>query len=406
MTISTEPPPGELLGLEPDPAEKWLQVARSLGPLVESEAPQGASDTLVTSKVVQAWKDAGLYRLPRPARFGGEGLDSVSYLRVAEEIARQDASSGWTFGIHNVGSLYPGLLLTEDAYVELLGPSGDGIACGFGFGKVPGTAQPVDGGYLVQSEPMPFGSGTQYADRVVSLSFLLDDNGDQVIGDDGSPVVVTAYVDRSHVEWLHNWNAAGLRATGSGHYRVKQHVLEQKWLSSAEGDRASDPMFATGYMAITHMHHAAVALGMAKRAIEEVAKSANGRRRGDIAALDEHPLFQSEFVRIDSEYRAARAFVFDAFQQIWDAATERRVTDLHTARVEQADLHLHRVLRDIVSTASLWAGSDVIPADGVFARLNADTAIIVNHLLLGPQQATRISPQLLQATLTNPTTKP
>jgi alkylation response protein AidB-like acyl-CoA dehydrogenase len=302
--------------------------------------------------------------------------------------------------------LYPGLLLTEDAYVELLGPKGDGIACGFGFGKVSGTAQPVDGGYLVQSEPMPFGSGTQYADRVVSMSFLLDDKGDQVIGDDGSPVVVWAYIDTRQVEWLHDWDAAGLKATGSGHYRVKEHVIEEKWLSSSEGDRASETMFGTGYMAITHMHHAAVALGMAKRAIEEVAKSGKGRRRGDIAALDEHPLFQSEFVRIDSEYRAARALVFNAFQEIWDAATEGRVTDLHTARVEQADLHLHRVLRDIVSTASLWAGSDVIPADGVFARLNADTAIIVNHLLLSPHQATKISPQLLQATLTDATTNP
>jgi indole-3-acetate monooxygenase len=397
MTTSLEVPASATQHSHSDAAQKWVAVARSLAPLVESEVPQSAKDTIITPKVVQAWKDAGLYKLLLPARLGGKGLDSVSYLQVAEEIARQDASAGWTYAIHEIGSLFPGILLTEDAYVELLGPNRDGIACGSAFGMPPGTAKRVDGGYLVQSKPMPFGSGTQHADRVVSLLFLVDDNDDKVIGEDGNPVVLKAYIDRNQIEWLNNWNSAGLKGTGSGHYRVKEHVLDERWLSSAAGDRATDPVFAQGFFAIVNLHHAGVALGVAKRAIEEVAKSAKGRRRGEVAALDEHPLFQHEFVRIDSEYQAARAFILQGYREMWEAATEGRVTELHTARIEQANLHLHRVLRDIVSTASLWAGSDAIPEDGVFARLNADTPIAVNHLLLSPHQAGKIAPQLLAA---------
>lgn len=403
MTTVSELPASDEIFAGVDPAQRWVEVARSLASLVESEVPQGAADTIITAKVVQAWKDAGLYKLLLPARLGGKGLDSVGYLKVAEEISRQDASSGWTFGIHEVGSLFPALLLTEDAYVELLGPNRDGIACGFAFGKVPGTAKPVDGGYLVQSEPMPFGSGTQHADRVASMLFLLDDKGDNVIGDDGNPVVVNSYVDRSQVEWLNNWNSAGLKGTGSGHYRVKEHVLEEKWLSLAQGDRASDTVYAQGFFALVHLHHTGVALGVAKRAVEEMARSAQGRRRGEIPAVDEHPLFQADFVRVDAEYRAARALVLDAYRQIWDAATAGAVTDLHTARIEQADLHLHRVLRKIVSIASVWAGSDVIPQESVFARLNADTPIAVNHLILSPHQAIKLAPQLLDATLSDST---
>lgn len=403
MTTSTDSLPTETLSQGPDPAQEWVHVARSLAPLVESEVPQGAEDTIITSRVVEAWKDAGLYKLLLPVRLGGKGLDSVSYLKVAAEIARQDASAGWTYGIHEVGSLFPALLLTEDAYLDLLGPDRDGIACGFAFGKVPGTAQPVEGGYRVQSEPMPFGSGTQHADRVASMLYLLDDKGDNVVGADGNFVVVNGYVDRSQIEWLNNWHSAGLKGTGSGHYRVKEHVLEDKWLSLSEGDRASDPVFAQGFYALVHLHHSGVAMGVGERAIEEMAKSAKGRRRGEVPALDEHPVFQSEFVRIDAEYRAARALVLTAYRDIWDAATAGAVTDLHTARIEQADLHLHRVVSEIVSTASLWAGSDVIPHDSVFARLNADTTVAVNHLLLSPLQAVKLAPELLKATLRDAT---
>lgn len=396
MTTSLEAPPGSTHRSSAETVEKWVSVARSLAPLVESEVAQGAEDKIITRKVVQAWRDAGLYRLLTPARFGGEGLDSASYLQVAEEVSRQDASAGWTFAIHTVGTLFPALLLPETSYLDLLGPDRDRIACGFAFGKVPGTAKPVDGGYLVQSEPMPFGSGTQHVDRVASMLYLLDESGENVIGDDGNPVVVNSYIDPTNIEWLHNWDPAGLQGTGSGHYRVKEHVLEEKWLSLAAGDRITDPVFSQGFFALVHLHHTSVGLGVAKRALEEVAKSAKGRRRGEIAALDEHPLFQSEFVRIDSEYRSARSFVMSAYQEMWDAAVEGRVTELHTARIQQADLHLYRVLRDIVSTASVWAGSDVIPRDSVFARLNADTPIAVNHLILSPHQAVSLAPALLE----------
>ncbi|MBY4208119.1 acyl-CoA dehydrogenase family protein [Rhodococcus fascians] len=395
MTTSLEIPIETELRASPADVTKWVAVARSLAPLVESEVARGAEDKIVTSAVVQAWKDAGLYKLMIPRRYGGEGFDSAAYLSVAEEISRQDASSGWTFAIHTVGSLFPGILLPESSYLDLLGPDRDHIACGFGFGFVPGTAKRVEGGYLVRSDPMPFGSGTQHADRVASKLYLVDENNDKVIGDNGEPVVMNSYVDRSEIEWLHNWDPAGLKGTGSGHYRVKEHFLDGKWVSLAAGPRAQAPVFAQGHAAIVHLHHASVALGVTKRALEEVARSAKGRRRGDVAALDEFPLFQSDFVRMDSQYRAARALIVDAYREMWDAAVEGRVTELHTARIEQADLYLHQVAREIVSTASNWAGSDVIPRDSVFARLNADTPVAMNHLMLSPHQVVRLAPLLL-----------
>ena len=113
-------------------------------------------------------------------------------------------------------------------------------------------------------------------------------------------------------------------------------------------------------------------------------------------ALDEYPLFRSEFVRIDSLYRSARAFALDSYSELWDATAQHRLTDLHIMRTEQASLYLYRVLDDIVSTASLWAGSDVIAKDGIFARLNANARVAMAHLLVGPQQAVHISPELMK----------
>ena len=72
MTTSIEAP-ASAADSQSDAAHKWVAVARSLAPLVESEVPQGAQDTIVTRKVVDAWKDAGMYKLLLPARLGGGG---------------------------------------------------------------------------------------------------------------------------------------------------------------------------------------------------------------------------------------------------------------------------------------------------------------------------------------------
>ena len=227
---------------------------------------------------------------------------------------------------------------------------------------------------------------------------LVDDNDETMIGDDGNPLVVYIWVDPSNVEWLNDWNSSGLAGTGSESYRVKEHVLEERWMGTDTEIKFTDaPVFAQGFWPVSSLHHAGVGLGLAKRTLEEISKSARGRRRGDVPALDRYPLFQADFVRIESEYQAARLFVLDAFRQVWDATIEGRLTDLHVVRIEQANLHLHRALDDIVSTALLWAGSDVIPKDGIFARLNANARVAMNHLLVGPQQAAKIAPELLAA---------
>ncbi|MGO4250535.1 acyl-CoA dehydrogenase family protein [Paenarthrobacter sp. RAF54_2] len=378
-------------------AQRWVDIARSLAPLVESEVPQADQDKVITSKVVQAWKDAGLYGVLLPKHLGGAGVDAVTYIQIAEEISRQDASAGWVYGNHQTGTLFIGMLLPAEALRELIGPKADGVACGSGAPQGPfGTAKPVDGGYLVKAPQRFFGSGSQHATRVVSRVALLNENDEMLIGEDGEPNVVFIWVDPEHVEWKHDWDPSGLAGSGSGSYLVKEHVIEEKWMAIHDGtDFPDDPVFTQGFTGVTTLHHVGTGLGLAKRAIEEMAKSAQGRRRGVVPSLDNYPLFQAEFVRVASLYQASRAFILDSYKNLWEAAAEHRLSELHTALIEQAALHLYRSLDDIIATASLWAGSDVIAKDGIFARLNANARVAMSHLLVGPQHAVQIAPALL-----------
>lgn len=377
-------------------AAKWVAVARSLQPLVESELEQGQKDTVVTPKVVQAWKDAGLYKAQLPEHLGGDGADNVTCLQIVEEVARQDTSAGWVFAVNTSGTRSAGALMKRESFLELLGENVDGTAGGSASGMPAGTAKKVKDGYLVKTGPVPFGSGTQHLTRVAALYFLVDQNDEKIIGEDGNPIVLTGWAEAKHVEWLNNWNASGLVSTGSGHYLIREHLLEDKWFAAADSDKTSpEPVFAQGVHVATFQTHIGVALGVAKRALEEVAKLTEGRRRGAVPSLDEYPLFHYEFVRIESEYQAARAFSLKSSQEAWDALVGGTFNDLHIARINQSNVHLHRVLNDIVSTARLWSGSAIVPRGCVLARLVADAQIAMNHLVADPQQFAKLGPELL-----------
>jgi indole-3-acetate monooxygenase len=377
-------------------ARKWVDIARSLEHLVEEDREQARKDTVITPRVVRAWKDAGLYRAQLPVELGGDGLDYVSMILVMEEISRQDASAGWVFGVSASGTMLSGSLIPKEGFLDILGPDSNGLACGFANGKPPGTARKVDGGYVLKSEPMPFGSATQHVDRVCCMAVIVDEEDQPIPGDDGQPVVRIMYPSVEHVEWLHNWTASGLASTGSGHYFVKEHVLEDRFVATDDTNTYYDyPAFQQGYMGPGYTSHVGAALGVAKRFIQEVAKVSVNKRRGIVPVLDEYPLFQYEFVRIEAEYQAARAFALKAYADSWAAAANGTFTDLHVSRIIQSSTHLHRVLESIVATSRLWAGSAVIPPDGVLARLNADAAVLMNHLLIDPQHYPEQAPALL-----------
>jgi len=58
-------------------AKKWVDIARSLQHVVEEDLVQSRKDGVTTPRVVQAWKDAGLYRAQLPVELGGAGTRGI-----------------------------------------------------------------------------------------------------------------------------------------------------------------------------------------------------------------------------------------------------------------------------------------------------------------------------------------
>src|SRR5699024_3057098 len=132
--------------------------------------------------------------------------------------------------------------------------------------------------------------------------------------------------------------------------------------------------------------HAGVALGLMRRALEEVVRINTGKKRqGYPAPVDEYPVFQSKFVTHEAAYWSARRHVLDAYARAEEAArTTGEVSAELTARMRQATTYAYDVGQTVIEFCHLWGGTQAFKAPSALGRCARDFAVARNHLYVDP----------------------
>jgi alkylation response protein AidB-like acyl-CoA dehydrogenase len=379
-----------LTDVQPDP----LATARSLATLIATEAASGDRGRTLTRPVVDALTAAGLFELMVPRELGGVEADALTTLAVFEELSRADGSTGWSF-LANVTTTAFAAAYTGDAAVkEMFGGARPAIHAGMLGPR--GEAAQVDGGYRVKGR-YSFGSGCAHAGWI-GAGTLVTRDGAFVPAASGLPEMRVVFVPRDHVEFLDNWDVLGLSGTGSFDYELPEQLVDEAFTFplTAEVARRGGPVYRLGVLALTSVGHCGFALGVGRRALEEVARiSATKQRMGATAPIRDQQMFQHDFAFQDAAMRAARAYAFEVFGAA-QAAVERgdalSAEQLH--RVRQTTTYATRVAAESVRFAYTWAGTDALrpsPLQRCFRDIHAAT----QHIFVDTSTLTNAAPVLL-----------
>src|ERR1700722_13429194 len=80
-----------------------MESVRNLGPLITEHAAESERLAQLSTKVVDAFHDAGLFRVMLPVQMGGFNLTIAQQCEVVEQVARFDGASGWNLAIASGG---------------------------------------------------------------------------------------------------------------------------------------------------------------------------------------------------------------------------------------------------------------------------------------------------------------
>jgi hypothetical protein len=214
------------------------------------------------------------------------------------------------------------------------------------------------------------------------------ENGTPKLGPTGAPEAIVCYCEKADIEIKGNWDTLGLRATGSYDYDIKSAELfvPDDMCSEFEGapPLRGGNQYSIGIVGFTSWAHTSWALGVVRRALDEIAKLAPNKA-SVFGALGESASFKQSYAQAEAKFRSARAFGYE----IWTDLSET-LDRGEAASIEQITLirmalrHIHDVGSEVTAFA-YRAGGGVGLRPCVLQRTFRDMHSGAQHLLVADQ---------------------
>jgi alkylation response protein AidB-like acyl-CoA dehydrogenase len=187
----------------PDVAE-LVSRARGLRPLLRKNSAQGEQNRRVVEESIQALRDAGLFKLLQPKRYGGYETSMRALVDVSAAVAEGDGGSAWVISLLNSGAWLTACF-SERAQEDVWGSDPDALVSGVFSPQVQSTKVP--GGFRVTGKWF-YSSGSWHAGWAV-LSIPVTDEVGEVVD------MAMALIPRTDLDIEETWFVAGMRASGS-----------------------------------------------------------------------------------------------------------------------------------------------------------------------------------------------
>ncbi len=346
--------------------------ARNLYDLVNRNALDLSAGEPVSQATIDALVGAGLHAVQTPKAVGGAEAPIVTAIDVFSEISRADGSTGWVLMANAATIAFFGAWAADDFAAELFA---NGVPLAAGQFAPNGTAVPDGGGFRITGD-YRFGSGINHSQWI----------GGGVLTTEDPSRLLMVLMPRTEVTIDDGWDVVGLEATASWDYHVRDVLVP----AGATFDFFAPTLhrggagYELGVLGLTSAGHAGFAIGVVRRALDELREiAATKERMGATAPLREKESFLIALAGLDARARAAAAWVREAFGTAEQTAFDTgRAEPLELALARQATVHATQDGAAVVRDAYLLAGTDAL-RDGPLQRCFRDMHAATQHFFAG-----------------------
>lgn len=365
------------------PSDDPVAAARELTPLIRAHASETERGRRLAAPVVSALRSAGLFTMGLPASLGGTETPVPTALRAIEHIAYADGAAGWNVMIAFDTGLWAGFLHASQARA-LVASIPQPILAGVIY--PPGRLDRTAGGYRLSGR-WRFASGCQQADLFFAGAFLYG-NGERVIGAGGTPEMFQVLVPAASVTILDTWHVGGLRGTGSHDFAVENLLVAEDFVQPLDISTPAErgPLYRFGLIPAYGVVKTAVALGIARQAIETLKEMAGAKTpAGHTSLLRERPAVQADVARAEACVRSARAFMHEVVAEVWDTVADGSWPSTeHRAWLRLAAVDGVQRAADAVDLMYRAGGGTAIYESSPLERCFRDVHVIPAHVVVQP----------------------
>jgi alkylation response protein AidB-like acyl-CoA dehydrogenase len=360
--------------------ESPLLAARRIAPLAAGLATQIERQRALPAALLEELRGAGLLSLCLPRSLGGGEVEPAELVRTLEALARGDGASAWCAMVASTCGLLGAYLPRDQA--ELIFDGGRSVVGGVFAPR--GRADRTEDGFLVSGR-WSFVSGVGHSDWVLCGCLIARGETVETLPG-GGPHVRLMLMPKADVEVIDTWSVSGLCGTGSHDMSVERRLVPMGRSVSLLTDRPhiGGALYAFPLFGLLALGICAVALGIARGAIDDLIELAAGKRPAPGArSLAERSTVQAEVARAEAALRAARALVLEEARNAWEPALAgEELSDQHRLGLRLAATHATRVSADVTGAMYQAGGGSSIYDTSPLQRRFRDANVATQHMMV------------------------
>jgi alkylation response protein AidB-like acyl-CoA dehydrogenase len=356
-----------------------LEIARSLAPKIRARADEIEAERQLPKDLVLDIAHAGLFKTGLSVEEGGLGADVVTTLRVIEEVARADGSTGWCVAM-GINTFRQSAQFAPEVRRRIF--HSDPIGVSAGSANPRGRAVAVPGGYRVTGHWF-FASGCMHSSVLHGACKVFDGDTPRLRANGDQEIRICYFCPKSGAKILDTWNVSGMRGTGSHDIEVDDLFVPEEHTFSALDLRArvTGPMNRMHGFDLAGCGFCCVGLGVARAAIDTFVELAQEKTPRSFAGLlRERAPVQLRVGEAEAVLRSGRAYLFDVVEEMWQTVLAKEsVTERQRADVRMAMTHAAQSAAKATHMVCEAAGTTSIFTRSPLERYARDAEVVTRH---------------------------
>jgi alkylation response protein AidB-like acyl-CoA dehydrogenase len=358
-----------------------VAAAQAFGAELRRRADEVEQARRLPRDLSRSFAEAGFYRMCVPEAYGGLELPPGDTMRTIETVAQADGSCAWCVFIGATSGSVLAILAPEAAREIFHRPE----VLLAGVFAPQGRAIPTERGFRVSGR-WAWGSGSENADWVMGGCQVLRD-GELLRAKSGAPLSRMMIAPKDQIEFFDTWLVSGLCGTGSTDFAMNDlFVPERRAAGLGIDGPLARPLYAFPQFGLLAMGIAAVAMGLARAAIDELVSLAGSKTpQGSSRPLALRPAAQSDVAKAEALLRSARAFYYETIECAWDAArAEGEIGTEQRRNVRLATTHATRASAAAVDLMYELGGGTSVYRRSPLQRIFRDVHVATQHMMVSP----------------------
>jgi len=367
--------------------EELVRRARALIPTLRARAQSVEDARQVSRDTTRMLRDADLFRLMQPARFGGFEYGFTELIDIVFEIGRGCGSTAWCYGL---GAVHQWLLATFplQAQNDVWAEDPNMLMCG-SYAPAANAVRTARGFEI--SGKWSFASNCDNSDwALVGVMFPAEG--------DGKPKPGFLLLPRKDYEIEDDWFTVGLAGTGSKSIvvREKLYVPGHRMLTFEQASSNNPPgaaehanwLYRIPFLAGVPVSIASPALGMVQGAIDEFVSFVGARTtRGAVAggghSMAQFPQVQSRIAEAAAALDAAKLLLKRDTREVENGAASGQLISIDK-RIRNRRDHAYAVRLAVQAVNALFeaVGGGGLHLSSGIQRAWRDANAVAHHISL------------------------